>query len=209
MNRFLELTGSATVAIGTSMLSISCDDGAGSKIEGEVNDNGNAAAAAGDGTAKSLEDQMLGYWSPDSAAIIAAAREESADDERARAMLPMIRAMMANLAVEVRKGEWTIHGAGEAETSTYQITKEDPAANMLTLEVRGKDGTGPGTATIDDGRLILEQHGNELVLARITREEFTRRLGAAAGPGGLPGLPEGPVPPIPAPIPPAPNPPDR
>ncbi|NIP98463.1 MAG: hypothetical protein GWO24_35665 [Akkermansiaceae bacterium] len=209
MTRFLDLTGSVTAAIGISMMSISCDERGGSNIKDEANHKGNAAAATGDGTAKNLEDRMLGYWSPDTAAMTAAAREESGDDERARAMLPMILAMMSNLAVEVKKGEWTIHGVGEAETCTYRITKEDPAANMLTLEVGGKDGTGPGTATIDRDQLILERDGDELVLARITREEFTRRREAATGPGGLPGLPEGPVPPIPAPIPPAPNPPDR
>jgi len=115
------------------------------------------------------------------------------DDPGAAAALPLIQTLVQNMAVEVQKGQVTIHAMGEKQTATYRITKVDKAANKLTMQITDDEGVAEGSATIEekkDGRktLTLEKDSEKIVLNSITASEFEKRRNAAAQPPAFPGL---------------------
>lgn len=158
-----------------------------------------AFAADGDGATKpkapvksvdggAVEKKMLDYWAPDPEVMIAQFKKQIGDDPSAAAMLPIITAMLQNMAVEVKKGEVIIHAMGEKQVSTYTITKVDAATNVLTMQVNDQDVVGEGKAKIDGDKLTLSKDGEDIVLNRIKKDEFEKRKKAAAQPPVIPGL---------------------
>jgi len=226
MKNFITLLGSALATIGIALMSVSCGEKAddtnkeenGTKAEKPAEPAEPAEPAkpvepkaASGGDSAELEGKMVGFWAPNAEAMTAQAKKEIGDDPNAQAILPMILAAIGNMAIEVTAGEVTIHGMGQADTATYKVTKADAAAKMLTMEVTDKDGTSEGTAIIEGDKLTLEKDGDELVLDRITKAAFDKRLEAAKN-SPIPGLPPGidqPVPVPPVPTPPAPTPPGQ
>ena len=106
--------------------------------------------------------------------------------------LPLIQAIMKNMAVKVQKGEITIHAMGEKQTATYKITKVDKAANKLTMQITGEEGVREGSATVEEKKdgsktLTLEKDGEKFVLNSITASEFEKRRNADAKPPIFPG----------------------
>ena len=136
-----------------------------------------------------VEKNIIGKWAPDTEVMM----KELAGDPSAALALPFIQSMMKNMAVEVRKGEVTIHTMGDTQTTTYRITKVDKAANRLTLQITDDDGVQEGSATVEkkkDGSktLTLEKDGEKFVLNSITASEFEKRRNAGAKPPRRPGL---------------------
>lgn len=147
-------------------------------------------AADAPAAAKTLEKQMEGKWAPDPAAMIEQFKKQIGDDPNGAAMLPMITAMLQNMAVEVADNKVIIHAMGDMQTATYKVTKTDEAAKKLTMSVKDEDGESEGTATIKDGgkKLILSKDGEDIVLNRIDNKEFAKRKAAAKQPPVIPGL---------------------
>ena len=139
-----------------------------------------------------VEKKFIGKWAPDPKAMLNELQKGLGDDPAAAA-LPLIEAMMQNMAVSVDKGAVTIHAMGEKQTATYTITKVDKAANKLTMQITDDEGEGEGSATIEekeDGSktLTLEKEGEKFILNSITDSEFEKRQNAAAQAPLFPGL---------------------
>ena len=138
-----------------------------------------------------LETKMIGYWAPDPEAMMKEVEKELG--EAAAQAMPLIQAMLANMAVEVSKGEVSVHVMGQKETTTYVVKKTDKDSNKITMQVTDEKGESrPGVATINiNGKvktLTLETEGEKIVLNSITASEFERRKKAAAQPPAIPGL---------------------
>ena len=141
-----------------------------------------------------VEKKIIGKWAPDPEAVMKEIQKDLADDPSTALPLPLplLQTMIRNMAVEVRKGEITIHAMGK-QTATYRIIKVDKAANKLTLQITDDDGVQEGSATVEekkDGRktLTLEKDGEKFVLNSITASEFKKRKNAGAKPPSFPGL---------------------
>ena len=106
------------------------------------------------------------------------------------AMLPIVQAMLQNMAVEVTKSKVIIHAMGESQTATYKVTKADETAKTLTMTVTDEDGVSESTATIKDGgkKLILSKDGEDIILNKISDKEFAKRKAVAQQPPAFPGL---------------------
>ena len=145
------------------------------------------AKAAADGD---VEKMMIGHWAPDPEAMMKEIEKQLGDG--AAQALPIIQAMMQNMAVEVSKGEISIHAMGEKQTATYVITKVDKASNRLNMQVTDEDGKTEGVATISIKdkvkTLTLQREGEKIVLNSISASEFEKRKTAAAQPPAIPGL---------------------
>ena len=193
MTNFLTNVGAMLTAVGVSLLSVSC--GGGDK-DGDGNGKGGDA-----GGGKSLHDQMVGYWAPNEAQIDEMVKAQAGDDPAAAAFLPMIKAMMANMAVEVTKDEVRVNGMGdEGETIKYKVLSEDKDTGTVVMEVDENGDINKNTAKIDGDTITIEQEGEEGAMAftRITKEEFEKKKKAAAeatGGFGLPGGDPAPTPP--------------
>lgn len=152
---------------------------------GGANPPGAEAVDGGD-----VEKKMIGYWAPDPAAMLKEVEKELG--EGAAQALPLIQAMLETMAVEISRGEVTVHVMGQKETATYVITKADNAANRLTMQVTDLDGRTEGVATVNVKdtvkTLTLERDGEKMVLNSITASEFEKRKKAAAQPPALPGI---------------------
>ena len=140
-----------------------------------------------------VEKKFIGKWAPDPKAMMNELQKGLGDDPAAAAALPLIEAMMQNMAVSVEKGAVTIHAMGEKQTATYTITKVDNAANKLTLQITDDEGEGEGSATIAEKKeggktLTLEKDGEKFILNSITASEFEKRKNAAAQAPLFPGL---------------------
>ena len=140
------------------------------------------------GQAGELEKKMIGYWAPNPEAMMEEIKKQLGDDPNAAAALPLIQAMMANMAIEVKKGEVIIHAMGEKQVATYTITKEDAATKTITMKVKDDEGESEGTAKIDGDKLTLSKEGENILLNRIKKEDFEKRKKAAAQPPAIPGL---------------------
>jgi hypothetical protein len=140
--------------------------------------------------AATTESQMVGKWAPDPGAMLAQFKKEIGDDAQSASMLPLIQAMLQNMAVEVTKGKVIIHAMGQSQTATYKVTKADETAKKVTMTVTDEDGESGGTATIKDGgkKLILSKDGEDIVLNKITDKDFEKRKVAAQQPPAIPGL---------------------
>ena len=141
-----------------------------------------------------VEKKIIGKWAPDPEAMMKEIQKGLADNPSAALPLPLplIQAIMKNMAVKVQKGEITIHAMGEKQTATYKITKVDKAANKLTMQITGEEGVGEGSATVEEKRdgsktLTLEKDGEKFVLNSITASEFEKRKIADAKPPIFPG----------------------
>ena len=140
-----------------------------------------------------VEKRFIGKWAPDPKAMMNELQKGLGDDPAAAAALPLIEAMMKNMAVSVEKGAVTIHAMGEEQTATYTITKVDKAANKLTMQIKDDEGEGEGSATIKENKdgsktLTLEKDGEKFILNSITESEFATRQKAAAEAPLFPGL---------------------
>ncbi len=140
-----------------------------------------------------VEKKFIGKWAPDPKAMMNELQKGLGDDPAAAAALPLIEAMMQNMAVSVDKGAVTIHAMGEKQTATYTITKVDKAANKLTMSIKDDEGDGAGSATIEEKKdgsrtLTLEKDGEKFILNSITASEFEKRKNAAAQAPLFPGL---------------------
>ena len=140
-----------------------------------------------------VEKKFIGKWAPDPKAMMNELQKGLGDDPAAAAALPLIEAMMKNMAVSVEKGAVTIHAMGEEQTATYTITKVDKAANKLTMQIKDDEGEGEGSATIKENKdgsktLTLEKDGEKFILNSITESEFATRQKAAAEAPLFPGL---------------------
>jgi hypothetical protein len=135
-----------------------------------------------------LEEQMIGYWAPDPEAMMAQFTKELGDDPNAAAMIPMIKAMLANMAVEVTKDKVIIYAMGDAQTATYTVTKTDPKTSTVTMTVTDDDGESEGTAVIKGKKLTLSKGEDDIVLNPISKAEFEKRKTAANQPPVIPGL---------------------
>tara|TARA_Y100001933_G_scaffold262814_1_gene321833 strand:+ start:903 stop:1478 length:576 start_codon:yes stop_codon:yes gene_type:complete len=140
-----------------------------------------------------VEKKFIGKWAPDPKAMMNELQKGLGDDPAAAAALPLIEAMMQNMAVSVNKGAVTIHAMGEEQTATYTITKVDKAANKLTMQIKDDEGEGEGSATIEEKKdgskiLTLEKDGEKFILNSITESEFATRQKAAAEAPLFPGL---------------------
>lgn len=140
-----------------------------------------------------VEKKFIGKWAPDPKAMMNELQKGLGDDPAAAAALPLIEAMMQNMAVSVDKGTVTIHAMGEKQTATYTITKVDKAANKLTMQITDDEGEGEGSATIEEKKdgsktLTLEKDGEKFILNSITDSEFEKRQNAAAQAPLFPGL---------------------
>jgi len=137
-----------------------------------------------------VEKKIMGKWAPDSEAMM----KELADDPATALALPFIQSMMKNMAVEVQKGEVTIHAMGEKQTATYRITKVDKAANKLTMQITDEEGIAQGgSATVEEKKdgsktLILEKDGEKVVLNSISASEFEKRRNARVKPAVSPNF---------------------
>lgn len=203
MKHFLTHLGPVLTAAGLSLLALGCGDK--DAKDGKDGADGKDGKAGG----ADLEAQMVGYWSADKEAMLAMLQKEAADDPTAAAFLPMITAMIDNMAVEVTKDEVTMVGMGDAQTSTYKVKSKDTATKTITMEVTSDGDVEEGSATIDGDRLTLKKGGGDdsdtIILNRITKEQFDKKKEAAAA-AGIPGFPGGtptptPTPPIPTPTP--------
>jgi hypothetical protein len=141
-----------------------------------------------------VEKKIIGKWAPDPEAMMKEIQKGLADNPSAALPLPLplIQAIMKNMAVKVQKGEITIHAMGEKQTATYKITKVDKAANKLTMQITGEEGAGEGSATVEEKKdgsktLTLEKDGEKFVLNSITASEFEKRRNADAKPPIFPG----------------------
>ena len=141
-----------------------------------------------DAKGKTLEEQMIGYWAPDPEAMMAQFMKEIGDDPSAALMIPMIKAMLENMAVEVTKDKVTIYAMGDAQTSTYTVTKTDPKTSTVTMTVKDDDGESEGTAVIKGKKLTLSKDEDDLALNSISKAEFEKRKAAAKQPPVIPGL---------------------
>lgn len=152
---------------------------------------GNSQAEEKKEAGGSLEEKMLGYWAPDAKQMLELIKKEIGEDPNAAAMIPMIQGMLASMAIEVKKGEVNMHAMGELQKSTYKITKEDKETKKLTMMVTEGEGDAEeeGTATIDGNKLTLSKDGDDIILNRIDKAEFDKRMAAAEKPPGLP-IPE-------------------
>ena len=63
-----------------------------------------------------VEKKFIGKWAPDPKAMLNELQKGLGDDPAAAAALPLIEAMMQNMAVSVDKGAVTIHAMGEKQT---------------------------------------------------------------------------------------------
>jgi len=149
------------------------------------------APAAKSVDAGDVEKKMIGYWAPNPEAMLKELEKQLG--EGAAQALPLIQAMLENMAVEVSKGEVSVHVMGQKETATYAITKVDKAANKITMQVTDGDGEAEeGTAIINVKgtvkTLTLETEGEKIILNSIGASEFEKRKKAAAQPPAIPGL---------------------
>ena len=140
-----------------------------------------------------VEKKIIGHWAPDPEAMLKEIQKSLGDDPEAAAALPLIQTLVQNMAMEVQKGQVTIHAMGEKQTATYRITKVDKAANKLTMQITDDEGVAEGSATIEEKKdgsktLTLEKDSEKIVLNSITASEFEKRRNAAAQPPAFPGL---------------------
>ncbi|MEC9056527.1 MAG: hypothetical protein VX633_14525, partial [Verrucomicrobiota bacterium] len=141
-----------------------------------------------------VEKKIIGKWAPDPEAVMKEIQKGLADDPSAALPLPLplLQTMIRNMAVEIQKGEVTIHTMGEKQTATYKITKVDKAANKLTMQITDDEGVHEGSATVEEKKdgsktLTLEKDGEKFVLNSITASEFEKRKNPAATPPIFPG----------------------
>ena len=205
MKNILSMIGSTMVAIGISLMAVSCGD------KEDTADSGNADEAGGNNKSGSgkpapakvgLEAQMIGYWAPDAEATKRQLEKEIAANTAAAASMPFMEAVIAQTSIHItEKGQIITSGPGKAESETYTVTAIDTATKTLTMDVVEDGNTGPGVAVVDGDTLVLTTDEMTMHLNRIDEATFMQRLeDAKKEPSGIPGLPGGP-PPTPGPVP--------
>ncbi len=213
MKTFPLLTGSVLAALAVSLTLVSCGDKdaeSSDPPERKSSPKANPLDSGTDGREKAtppvdLENEVIGYWAPDTERIIREMEEKMKDEPQALAMTRALMApMLSSMAVEIpEKGKFFIHMMGQKQEATYIVKSVDLSSNSFNVETttEGEDGEmelESGTFTINGETLALtggKEDGplDSLFLIRIDEAAFKKRQDAKI-PDSILDLPEGPDP---------------
>jgi hypothetical protein len=147
-------------------------------------------------SAKSVADQIKGYWAPDMDGMLAQMKAEMEKagevDAAALAFATQMLTMMADkMVIEIGTGKVTILSPDGPEEESFKIVSSDPASGDFVLSSTDSEGnTQSGTGNIkgDTLKMSMEEEGETMVMNRIDSAEHAKRKAAIEN-FKAPGLP--------------------